>query len=120
MVLLATEDLGQRGRCQEEEENWSYQPQESLLFSGLQEKKQMLEIIDWGFGQGGVRLYFLKDSGALPGVFHHQVKCFYKMTAEKSSLVEAGSVNWIRQLMEQSSGAQRNIWPQGGQDYLDV
>lgn len=80
----------------------------------------MLEIIDWGFGQGGVRLYFLKDSGALPGVFHHQVKCFYKMTAEKSSLVEAGSVNWIRQLMEQSSGAQRNIWPQGGQDYLDV
>lgn len=71
-----------RERCQEEEENRFYQPQRSLLFSGMQEKKQMLEIIGWGFGQGRVWLYFLEDSGALPGVFHHQVKFCYKMTAE--------------------------------------
>lgn len=88
-LLLAREDFGQRERCQEEEENWSCQPQRFLLFPGLQEKKQMLEIIDWGFGQGGVWLYFLQDSGALPGVFHHQVKCFYKMSAE--DICTAGS-----------------------------
>lgn len=81
-LFLAREGFCQKEKCQEEEENRSYKPQGSLLFSGLQEEKQMLEIIDWGFGQGGVWLYFLEDSGASPGVFHHQMQCFYKMTAE--------------------------------------
>lgn len=79
-LLLAREDFGQR-----EMSRGRRKPVLSALeitVAGMQEKKQMLEIIDWGFGQGDVWLYFLEDSGALPGVFHHQVKCFYKMTAE--------------------------------------
>lgn len=117
--------FGQRYRHQEEEENWSCQPQGSLLFSGLQEKKEILEIIDWDFGQGGVLWYFLKESCALQGLFHHQVrikqrKASIKWLLRKSAVVEVGSVDGIRQLWEQSAGLQRKVCPQGGQDCLDL
>ena len=123
-TLLWQKSFGQRDRCQEEEVNWSYQPQGSLLFSGLQEKKEILEIIDWDFGQGGVLRCFLKESCVLPGLFHHQVrikqrKASIKWLLRKSVLVEVGSMDGIRQLREQSAGVQRNICPQGGQDCLD-
>lgn len=116
--------FSQRGRHQKEEENWPYQLQGSLLFSGLKGKKEILEIIDGSFGQGGVLWYFLKSSHALPGLFHHQVrikiKASIKWLLKKSVLVEVGSVDGIRQLWEQTTGVQRNTFPQGGHDCLVV
>lgn len=89
------------------------------MFSGLQEEKEIVEIIDWDLGQGGILWYFLKESCAFPGLFHHQVrrkqtKASIKCLLRKSVLVEVGSVDGIRQLWEQSAGLQRNVCPREG------
>lgn len=117
------QSFGQRD-SRHEEENWPYQPQGSL-FSWLQEKKEILEIIYWDLGQGGVLWYFLKELCALPALFPHQVRVKQRQASaecllSKAELVAAGSVARIRQLREGSAGLPRNLCPQGGQGCLDV